>query len=86
MSELRAKAKKFAEGSIVTDALARLIEQVLIEASPACRYSDKQKELLARYLAASLASGPTDKIHKVEINEWIATVKHAFDVIEKTNT
>jgi hypothetical protein len=47
------------------------------------RYTDKQKEWLARYLATGLASGPGDKVHKVDIDEWIKEVKAAFDLIEK---
>ena len=83
MIDIRTKARKFAERSIVTDATARLIEQVLTEAHAALRYTDEQKEWLARYLATSLASGPDGRVHKVDIDEWIKEVKHAFDVIEK---
>lgn len=47
------------------------------------RYTTKQKEWLARYLATSLASGPADKVHNVNIDDWIKEVKNAFDLIEK---
>ncbi len=83
MNELRDRAREFAKNSIVTEALARLIEQVLTEASEPARYTDAQKEMLARYLATGLASGPESRVYKVDIDAWIKEVKHAFDVIEK---
>lgn len=55
----------------------------LEDATKRSPYTDEQKEWLARYLATGLASGPGDKVHKVDIDEWIKEVKHAFDVIEK---
>ena len=85
LRDLRQRARDFAKKSIVVDATARLIEQCLLEAHAHLAkpvYTDKQKELLARYLATGLASGPADKVHKVDIGKWIADVKDAFDLIE----
>lgn len=55
----------------------------LEDAAKCSPYTDKQKEWLARYLASGLASGPGDKVHRVNIDEWIKEVKDAFDMIDK---
>lgn len=85
---LRALARDFAKRSIVMDATARLVEQVILEthaqlAKP--RYTEKQKEWLARYLATGLASGPSDRIYQVDMDKWIADVKAGFDVVDTIN-
>ncbi len=85
LRDLRNRARDFARKSIVVDATARLVEQILIEAHAHLAkpiYTENQKEWVARVLATNLASGPTDKTHRVEIDDWIAKVKAAFDVVE----
>lgn len=85
MRDLRNRARDFARKSIVVDATARLVEQILLEAHAHLAkpvYTDKQKEWLARVLATNLASGPSDSTHQVDIDKWIADVKRAFDMIE----
>lgn len=69
----------------MVEATARLVEQCLVEAHAHLAkpvYTDKQKEWLARYLAMGLASGPADKVFKVDIEKWIKEVRDAFDLIE----
>lgn len=86
MRELRERSRNFARKSIVVDATARLIEQCLLEAHAHLArptYTDKQKEWLARYLATGLASGPSDRVYKVDIDKWIKDVHDAFDVVDK---
>lgn len=85
MRGLRNRARDFARKSIVVDATARLVEQILLEAHAHLAkpvYTDKQKEWLARYLATILASGPSDKVHHVVLDKWIADVNEAFQAIE----
>lgn len=85
LRDLRQRARDFAKKSIVVEATARLVEQCLLEAHAHLAkpvYTDKQKEWLARYLATGLASGPSDKVHKVDIEKWIKEVRDAFALIE----
>ena len=53
-----------------------------VAAVHAPRFTAKQKEWLARVLATNLASGPSDKTYQVDIDDWIAKVGRAFEMVE----
>lgn len=77
MSELRDKARAMAKASIVTDATARLIEQVLIEAADYhSRHIDELQAALrlCQTVTPSLMDGEAAKERLKEINRHVYAV------------